>query len=942
MCGPPAASFAQGDTIRLRFKIIDSFTRETIERVSVKVCERDSTTLLRDGMERDREFINSVASVDDYYGDVPRRPVYVVKVSHEGYEAQSVRLTVPARKYGRRVKEWHAGDIVMRKKSSTFDRLLGEATVKASRVAMVVKGDTVEYDARAFQLAEGSMLDNLMAMLPGMVLTEDGRIFVNGEFVEKLMVNGRDFFKGNPKVALDNLPAYTVEKIRAYHEGPEWEHLIDDKNQYYGKRPMVVDVRLKREYALGWMANAEAGGGLNTRNGRDGMYIGRLFAMRYTGHSGLALYGSLNNLNDNQSPGRKGEWKKMDVTQGERTVKVGGVNLDIDGKRTGTKFSSTIEARREDIVSRNSGSKLTGEGLVSQLLQNEKNGDAGQTELKWNGKITTRSKRTFFRISPFLKYLHNRNEEQQIDKTSTSSGTETDIWEDTYMRLVTDLTRGDNWKTGITLNGYVKSPFSGKNYNLSFEANYAHADNRKEQTDVMGYADEVMSGNGWDTKWRDVLPSMSYDYMGRIARNLIDNKHKQFSYKMELNYSYKQAYKSGARTRELGGWLTTPGLPSAEEFWLTDWGNSFHTDEMGHTHSPGLYVHIDNWWVGFDGSLYANFERRNIRDTRNDLPQSLQRRDFHLNFYGILSTIHGARLTYFYTSELPTLLHLLDVRDASDPLHIYLGNPDLKKTTKHYIQLSYTANRVYRQRTLYAGLQAHIKADAVGNARSYDMHTGITTYRPQNINGNWRGRFDLDYGQTLDKAGRLSFLSNALFTLTHSVDFSGIEDTGDPFRSVVDNYLLSEELSLNYRTQKGIHIGAKGKVAYTKQRFKPLAYRSNESTDYSYGLTFTMPVTKHLGFETDLMAYARRGYWDKTMNTTEWVWNASLSYTLGKQKEWLIRAVGFDLLHQLSSVRRELNEQGYAETRYNTVPSYATLNITYRLNIQPKGVRSPL
>lgn len=471
----PTPLLAQTDNVLLRLRVIDSFTRETVEEGAVTVCETDSATVLLGGLRREYSSSNGVAVVDGYCGNVPRRTAYVVKVSREGYEEQCVRIAVPERKHGRRVKEWQAKDIVMRKRSSAFNRTLGEATVTASRVAMVVKGDTVEYDARAFRLAEGSMLDNLMAMLPGVTLTEDGRIYVNGEFVKKLMVNGRDFFNGNPKVALDNLPAYTVDKVRAYHEGPAWAHLIDEKNADHSRKPLVVDVRLKREYAQGWLANMEAGGGSKARGGWDGVYLARLFAMRYTDHSGLALYGSVNNLGDNQSPGRKGEWKKMDVAQGEREVKVGGVNLDIDGKRTGTKFSSTLEVRREDIVSLTGTTSVSGEGAVRQYLQSNFAGDAGQTDLKWTGRIFTRSKRTFFQIDPSVKYLHNQESGQTFTLARTSASPEEDDWEDLYVRTLSSLKRSDNWETGLMAFGFAKSPISGKNYSLNAEVKYKHA-----------------------------------------------------------------------------------------------------------------------------------------------------------------------------------------------------------------------------------------------------------------------------------------------------------------------------------------------------------------------------------------------------------------------------------------------------------------------------------
>ena len=84
------------------------------------------------------------------------------------------------------------------------------------------------------------------------------------------------------------------------------------------------------------------------------------------------------------------------------------------------------------------------------------------------------------------------------------------------------------------------------------------------------------------------------------------------------------------------------------------------------------------------------------------------------------------------------------------------------------------------------------------------------------------------------------------------------------------------------------------------------------------------------------MAYSRRGYNDPTMNTTDWVWNASLAKTLGKKQQWIIKANAFDLLQQIANIRKTVNVQGRTETWYNTIPSYLTLHVVYRLDVKPK------
>lgn len=168
---------------------------------------------------------------------------------------------------------------------------------------MVMKGDTLVYNAAAFQLSEGSMLDQLVRQLPGVELRDGGRIYVNGCYAESLLVNGRDFFAGDPKVALDNLPVYTVDRVKVYEKATDDAYLDNPKDTLRDKRkPLVVDVQLKREYAQGWIANAEGGYGTRDR------YLARLFGLRYTDHSSLAVFANFNNTNDTRTPGSRGDW----------------------------------------------------------------------------------------------------------------------------------------------------------------------------------------------------------------------------------------------------------------------------------------------------------------------------------------------------------------------------------------------------------------------------------------------------------------------------------------------------------------------------------------------------------------------------------------------------------------------------------------------------------
>jgi hypothetical protein len=203
---------------------------------------------------------------------------------------------------------------------------------------MVMQGDTIVYNADAFNLAEGSMLDALVSKLPGCKLTNDGRIYVNGKYVESLLVDGHDFFSGDPKVALQNLPAYTVNKIKVYDKAGQASRLM---GQDMGDKNYVMDVRLKKEYVDGYMGNVEAGLGTSHR------YKLKLFGMKFSEKERFGLYANINNLNDNQKVLLDGEWHPQDLPNGLLATKAVGLQYvnwlnGIDSwVSTGAEYSHT-------------------------------------------------------------------------------------------------------------------------------------------------------------------------------------------------------------------------------------------------------------------------------------------------------------------------------------------------------------------------------------------------------------------------------------------------------------------------------------------------------------------------------------------------------------------------------------------------------------------------
>ena len=209
---------------------MDEMTKFPVDSVKVRLIADDnrcvdSTYCLMCNLNgRERAYF--------YISKVPPG-VFTLQLSHPKYDDYTIKIDTRGRT--ERNNSINLKYIYLKRKA----RQLGEATVKATRIKMIHRGDTIVYDADAFELAEGSMLEALVKELPGVQLKEDGQIFVNGRRVDELLLNGKDFFRNDRLVLLENLPAYMVKNIKVFEK--------KDSIRINERKILTMDVVLKKE-----------------------------------------------------------------------------------------------------------------------------------------------------------------------------------------------------------------------------------------------------------------------------------------------------------------------------------------------------------------------------------------------------------------------------------------------------------------------------------------------------------------------------------------------------------------------------------------------------------------------------------------------------------------------------------------------------------------------
>ena len=308
-----------GKVMVVEAKVIDKVIRKPLP-ANVTLMWQDSTVVANGALGNEGNFSMNL----------PIDSVIICKFDMMGYEPYWLTLDFRGIKP---TKLKNLGKIEMVEKPLELD----EVVVKASKVKMVFRGDTIIYNADAFRLSDGSMLDALIEQLPGVEL-KGNQILVNGRYVESLLVNGKDFFRGDPSVALQNLPAYMVNKVKVYEKEHEDAYITGTLRE----KPLVVDVNLKKEFSTGWVSNVEAGYGTNNR------YLGRMFGLLFTDQMRLAMFGNINNTSDTRQPGSRGEWNPSWQASGVTDMKLSGIGLRWDNKEETFGVETNLRVYGED------------------------------------------------------------------------------------------------------------------------------------------------------------------------------------------------------------------------------------------------------------------------------------------------------------------------------------------------------------------------------------------------------------------------------------------------------------------------------------------------------------------------------------------------------------------------------------------------------------------
>ena len=933
-------------TVCLYGTVHNRMTGELLSGVKAELMTRDSSVVGDCSTEKYFQVGNTLCP---WYFYVPKKEAqYILKLSKEGYETLYKDITYEPR--------GNKGIIIFEKtylKYAPKERVLGAATVTATRVKFYTKKDTVVFNADAFEMAEGSMLDALIKQLPGVELRDNGQIYVNGRFVESLLLNGENFFDKDRNVMLENLPSYMVNNVKVYERLGEKSRLMkrdmDDKSY-------VMDINLKKHYSIGWIGNAEGGAGTRDR------YLGRFFALRFTRQSRVSLFGNMNNLNETRKPGQNGDWSPGNVRQGQNAHKIFGLDYMVNDRRTRYKLEGWAKAEHDNLTALE---QTTGEAFMPNGNVYKRSGNhesQSVTSLASFHNWLFHNDLTVLKVAPYVLYEKKKKRGNSYSAAlnqdmNNLSGLTDSLFSGSseWLRNAVinrakneDMQKSDKFFTTATASftqdlRYFSGFIDAEGY-ISYKKEHFERFNHY-QLDYPSAAGQT--GEAKNRYYKS--PSEMFSYYGRA----------DFWYWLPCNFALVPSYKYRVlntrndnmiyRLEQLDGWGSGKelgALPSEWEYLSTlDKGNSYNQEQNTQEHTISMKINgnhlILNNKVRFEA--YAEFPvvltRRKLDYVRANIDTVLTKQVAAFNPFVRTSFIwHDWKrridIEYDVDTKLYGLSQTLDIRSDDDPLRVTLGNGRLKNSVAHQLDVSYTNNSNRKQRFFNTRVNYNAVRNQIGYSSEYNRATGVYTYRPVNINGNYSVGGNVNYSMALDKKRRWNLSTTTSAQLHNNVDLITVTGSDANPRSKVKTLFLNETVKIDHRFGRQ-KVGAKAGCSWRNATSAREDFSTINAANFNYGLTgqFELPC----GFQlfTDLTMYSRRGYEAHEMNTDELVWNARLSKQVWK-KRLTLALEGFDILHNLSAVTHTLNGQGRTETYRNVIPSYGMLHIIYRLNIQPK------
>jgi hypothetical protein len=796
--------------------------------------------------------------------------------------------------------------------------VLREAVVSGIRTPIKVMEDTIEFNADSYKTQPNAVVEDLLKRLPGVEVSSDGKITANGKEVTKILVDGKEFFSDDPKVASKNLPVNIVDKLQVVDRKSDLARITGVED---GEEETVINLTVKKGMNNGWFGNTEWGIGTDSR------YTGSFTANRFWNGNQITLLGGLNNINQPAfTDGASGRFSRFGGDNGITLSQMLGINFNV-GKGedfrvggnvmySGTSVNTETEQDRQYLFT----------DSTSYYNTNKRAHDKGHNvradfRVQWNpDSLNT------FDFRPTMSY--NQNNSWSNDSSLTRSGR----MEDVTRSYNNNSSKGTSWEFGAELiynHKFRNKP--GRSFSVQARVNTSNVREKSDSyswnkffqlNDSIDLYDQYADNHTWSTS-----TSARLSWTEPIG-NIKNGNYLTFAYNFSYRWNNADKLTYDHPITWPNGWDGDPVI--GEDLVLTDslsnqFRNTYMTQDIraGFKHTSKATT-LD---VGLS-IVPQRMESKDLINSNKNITNSVVNIAPYLRYRYKVSKTRSINMFYRGRASQPSMSQLQPVADYSNPLRVVVGNPNLDPSFTHSINVRFQDFNQNAQQSIMAMVNAQVTQNSIVSRTTYNSETGGQTTTYENVNGVWNVMSGVMYSTPFRNK---DFVFNTGFfgRYSHSVGFN------NGVRNLTGNLSLNITPSIAWRPD---NLELEIRPRYSLQNTTTSLKTTANSNIHTYGGMFNGTYYTPFGLiiATDL-DWAKTSGYTAGYNTNTCLWNASLSYRFLRDQSLTLTLKTYDLLQQKQNVQRSVTANYIDDSRYNALTRYFMVTVSYRFNTFGKG-----
>jgi Outer membrane protein beta-barrel family/Carboxypeptidase regulatory-like domain len=913
--------------------LIDSASKKPIENAVVALVVKSNST------------DTSYAFTDDKgqfrFGVVPTSPFSVV-IRHMGYWPKAKYVPV-----SKAEKTIDVGTFTLAQDA----KLLSEVVVEAP--AIVVKEDTIEYNASSFKVKEGAVVEDLIKKMPGIQVDKDGNVTAQGKAVSRVKVNGKDFFGGDVKTATKELPANIVDKIQIIDDYGDQATVSGIKD---GDPDKVMNIQIKKDKNKGFFGRVTGG------YGTDDRYQGSFNGNYFNNNTQISVLGNSNNTNTSLfnfgGGGNRGATSMMRSGMSAMND-MGGMGaastmMQSGGGGSSSAFTGGSNAGISTTNSfgfnyRDQWSKRI--SVYGSYSYNHKNTSQLQNSYETNNTTLVNNNQDLNSLTKGNSHRFTFNFEYQIDSFNYLKVSPSVNYSGSYAnsRTIFDYKRPDGTKT---LDGSTKNLNGSEAPNLAATILYNHKFRKRGRN----FSTSITLGTSQNNSEQDIT-NLSYQYVPpfigpRNTFQFTDQENNNYSYGVRftysepinkyrsLDFSYSHNLNYGRNDRKTFNVDSATQVKTLNNFLSNDYENNFYNNRIGVSLRTTKKKY--NYTVGISVQP-VSLQGKSI--TRDSAYKTINR----ANVFPIARLVYNFSRTktlnasYNGNATQPSFSQLQPVQDFTNPQSTTVGNPNLKPSINHNVNLSYNNFNFVTGKVIFTNLTVSTIRNQIVNKTARRDSLGSVISIPENVNGYYNVLGFYAYSKpyknrkyVLTFNGSLNFNHN--ISLTDSVRIIGnsLEQNLNRRKINGNNWIITQGFNFEYNYKDILELGTGISYSLNDNKFKSAdgktltGFQNTSSNAWTFSSNMNLNITKTLVLKYDFDYTINAGL-ASGVNGNLAIMNASLEKQLFKKKNGIIRLAAFDLFNQNSNISRNVSGPSIIDTRTNRLTRYFMATFTYRL-----------